>query len=244
VRVFTIAVQDHPAVAHEDHSVEQPLRLTNQVRREENGARALRVVPKQDVVKQSARRDVQSQVRLVEQGDGSTRREAQDDRDRGELAARELLDRRLRRDAQAVDQLLCDLRAPVRRERRGDPQHVVQAVVVGVPLVVADEADLLQRRGILERRSAEHLDPSTRRTVLAGNDRHNRRFAGAVPSEQPRDRALRYVKAHPVERRYAAVPATERPHLDGVSHCAPPDRSSCRLLTCGFRAVAPRVAEA
>jgi hypothetical protein len=52
------------------------------------------------------------------------------------------------------------------------------------------ESDLREVRAVRERVAAQHLDPSARRTDLAGDELLERRLAGAVRPEEPEDPAL------------------------------------------------------
>lgn len=140
--------------------------LVDQVGREHDGARVLGVVLEQPVVEDVPRDGVEAEVRFVEERQLGARREADDDADGRELAARELLDTTLERQPEVGDEALGELCVPVLEEPRGGREDVRRREVFGIALRLGDEAELAQHVGVLGGHTTEDLELSAVREDL------------------------------------------------------------------------------
>src|SRR5690606_34474010 len=75
-------------------------------------------------------------------------------------------------------------------EPRGALQHVLDAEVVGVALALLDEAHVVEHARVLDGWLPEHFDRAPSGELLAGEQLHERRLAGAVAAEQAVDAVL------------------------------------------------------
>src|SRR5690606_21509374 len=147
---FGVFIDDDATVVDEEYMLEEHADLVDQVGRQHDGARMLGVVLEEAVVEDLSRDGVEAQVRLIEEREGSARGEPDDDADRGELPAGELLDAPVGRQAEVVDELLRELGVPVLEEPGGALEDVLDVEVLRVALALLDEADVPQHAGVLD----------------------------------------------------------------------------------------------
>src|SRR5699024_11164502 len=142
---------------------------------------------------------VEAEVGFVEECDLGPRGQADDDADGRLLTARELLDRRLQRQAELVDELLGEGLVPMREEQPCVGQRMFGIGILRILLTLAYEAHAAEYAGVLVGVLPEYLDFTAGGEVLGGQYRNKRRLAGAVASEQSVDRFLYDAEAVIVE---------------------------------------------
>jgi hypothetical protein len=207
-------VEQHAPLVDHDHVLEQVRDLVDQVGGEHDGARELGVVGEQTVVEGLPRDGVEAQVRLVEEGEGGAAREADDDPDGRELAAAQLLDAAVHRQAEVFDELVHELGVPVLEEPGGAAEDVLRLEVVRILLALLDEGDVLKHRGVLGGGAPEDPGLAARREVLPGEQVHEGGLARAVAAEQTGDRIGGHGDRDVVECRHGAESLRQVANLD------------------------------
>ena len=183
-------VDDDAAGVDDEGVLEKLADLVDEVRGQDDRAGVLAVVGEEAVVEDLPSHSIQAQVRLVEDRERCARGEPHDDADGGALPAGELLDALLRRKAEFLDEVVGEAGIPVGEEARCAREHVLDAELIGVALGLRDEARVLQHGSVLHGRGAEEPHGAARGELLAGDEAHERRLAGAVAAEEARDGVL------------------------------------------------------